>query len=197
LSPESNIAKTILLRADLQQNDILKYDPILTWNTYQGWSSGVDHYKIDFVYDSTGGFYQLGIVTKNDSTFSHKYVNLEQRVYQYKVTAYQTDSQNIFSESNTAEVFTAPRLYAPNVFTVNGDNINEVFQLGGVFLDSYHISIYNRWGELVFEGSDIHNSWDGTLNGKPCQADVYFYLAEGTGRSGQHISITGNVTLLR
>ncbi len=197
LSEPSNISKTILLKADLEQNDILKYDPVVGWSRYSFWNSGIDHYKVEFFYDSSGGFYTLGNKDSNEFTLSHKYVNLEQREYCYRVTAYQVDSQSIFSESNIACISTAPRLFAPDVFTINGDNLNDVFQLGGVFLDTYHISIYNRWGELMFESDSIHNSWDGTYKGTPCTPDVYVFLAEATGRKGQRITIKGNVTLLR
>jgi gliding motility-associated-like protein len=117
--------------------------------------------------------------------------------YCYKVTAIEDTLDGTYSESNIACIDTKPRLYAPSAFTVNGDNLNEKFELGGVFLDTYSLKIFNRWGELIFESNDIHHSWDGTYNGKPCSPDVYVYLAEGSGRHNQRITLQGNVTLLR
>jgi gliding motility-associated-like protein len=94
-------------------------------------------------------------------------------------------------------ISTAPILYAPNAFTKNGDNLNELFQLGGVFVDTYSIKIFSRYGDLLFESNDIHQSWDGTFRGKTCPPDVYIYMAEGTGRKSQRTTVQGTITLIR
>ena len=61
------------------------------------------------------------------------------------------------------------QLFFPNSFTPNGDNHNEVYQVGGQSADKIeHIIIYNRWGEKVFE-ADGNVSWDG----KDCQMGLY------------------------
>jgi gliding motility-associated-like protein len=159
--------------------------------------AGVSKYQADFYYDSARAFYTISNNSPTDTSFFHKYVNLVQRDYCYKVTGYEKNNESVFSESNIACIETKPRLYAPNVFTINNDGLNEQFVLGGVFLDEYHLVIYDRWGTKVFESFDIHNSWDGTFEGKPCPADVYVYLAEGVGRKKQRIELKGNVTLLR
>jgi gliding motility-associated-like protein len=197
LSNESNMAKTILLKVDLKENDILKYDPIIVFTPYKDWMLGVSKYQADFYYDSARAFYTISNNLPTDTSFFHQYVNLVQRDYCYKVTAYEKNNEGVFSESNIACIETKPRLYAPNVFTINNDGLNEKFVLGGVFLDQYHLVIFNRWGVKVFESFDIHESWDGTFEGKPCPADVYVYLAEGVGRKNQRIELKGNVTLIR
>ncbi|TAE90443.1 MAG: PKD domain-containing protein, partial [Bacteroidetes bacterium] len=197
LSPTSNMAKTILLKVGLQENDILKYDPIIHFTKYSQWENGVDKYKADFYYDSAKAFNHVTFLNETDTQFFHKYVNLEQIDYCYKVTAFERDGNLQTSESNIACIETKPRLYAPNVFTINDDGLNDKFVLGGVFLESYHIIIYDRWGKAVFESFDIHDSWDGTIAGKPAPNDVYVYLAEGKGRKNQQITIKGNVTLIR
>lgn len=196
LSPSSNMAKTILLKVNLKENDLLKYDPIINFTSYNQWETGVNKYEADFYYDSAKAFSPVTTLSPNDTVFFHKYVNLQQRDYCYKVTAHQNGSE-VFSESNIACIDTKPRLYAPNAFTINGDGLNDKFELGGVFLDTYNIRIFNRWGMQVFESNDIHHSWDGTIDGKPAPNEVYVYIAEGTGRKNQRISIKGNVTILR
>ncbi|MES2689873.1 MAG: PKD domain-containing protein [Bacteroidota bacterium] len=196
LSPSSNMAKTILLKVNLKENDLLKYDPVITFTRYNYWETGVNKYEADFYYDSARAFSPVTTLTPDDTSFFHKYVNLQQRDYCYKVTAHENGSE-VTSESNIACIDTKPRLYAPNVFTINNDGLNDKFELGGVFLDTYNIKIFNRWGQQVFESNDIHTSWDGTVDGKPAPSDVYVYIAEGTGRKNQRISIKGNVTILR
>jgi gliding motility-associated-like protein len=117
--------------------------------------------------------------------------------YCYKVIAYANDTTHLYSESNIDCISTKPRLFAPNVFTVNQDGLNETFRLGGYFIETFYIEIYNRLGERIFESNDITNSWDGTFNNIPCASDVYVYIAKATGYNGDKIEIKGNVTLLR
>ena len=84
----------------------------------------------------------------------------------------------------------------PNVFTPNGDEINDKFVIKGFnaacVIDA--ITIFNRWGERVHKGTDIeHFSWDGKVNeGADAEDGVYFYVVEGKG-----FKKTGNVTLQR
>lgn len=56
-------------------------------------------------------------------------------------------------------------IYVPNVFTPDGDNFNQIFQpvfTAGFDPYDYHLTIYNRWGEIVFESFDATVGWDGT-----------------------------------
>jgi gliding motility-associated-like protein len=88
-------------------------------------------------------------------------------------------------------------MYAPNVFTINRDGLNDLFYVRGIFVAEFKLQIFNRWGEKVFETTNMNEGWDGTYKGQPCESDVYVYLAEGKGRRGQSQSIKGNVTLMR
>ena len=67
--------------------------------------------------------------------------------------------------------------FIPNAFTPNGDGLNDVF---GViprldYINQYRISIFNRWGQMIFNTSDLSQGWDGSYQGKPCQAGAYVY----------------------
>jgi gliding motility-associated-like protein len=196
-SEASNIARSILLKVKMVKNDILTHDPKLNWNAYYLWESGVDHYSIYFLNDASKSFEQIAQNNNDYLEATHKYVNLIQNDYCYKTIAYKQGDSSIISESNLACVSTAPRMYAPNVFSINGDNLNDKFYVKGVFVETFTLKIYNRWGQLVFETTDMNNGWDGTFEGEPCKSDVFVYLAEGIGRKGQRINHTGNVTLLR
>jgi gliding motility-associated-like protein len=54
-------------------------------------------------------------------------------------------------------------LYVPNSFTPNGDGTNDVFRPEGNAIDpdQYHLLIFNRWGEKVFETRDMQKAWEG------------------------------------
>ena len=196
-SAPSNISKTILLKVRMVGNDILKHDPELTWNAYEKWSPGVDHYIVDFWNEGSGMIDEVSRTDDATLHAKHKYINLTQPEYCYIVTAFKSGDTTLISESNQACVSTAPRLYAPNVFTVNNDKLNDLFFVRGIFVETFSLQIYNRWGELVFETNDMNQGWDGTFKGEPCKPDVFVYMAEGRGMKGERVTLTGNVTLLR
>lgn len=95
------------------------------------------------------------------------------------VTATITDDNGcLTTASYTLEVL-APQIRVPDIFTPNGDNTNDVFMpvYTGNY-QNYHLRVYNRWGELVFESFDLETGWDGTVNGKPAPQDVYAIMIE-------------------
>lgn len=87
-------------------------------------------------------------------------------------------------------------VYIPNAFTPNGDTKNEIFIPMGYALSEIKLTIYDRWGHLVFKSHDETIGWDGTKNGKLCEQGVYVYQAEITAMSGEKVIKTGHVTLL-
>ena len=99
----------------------------------------------------------------------------------------------IININETLLSFTADSI--ANVFTPNYDGINDDidFTMGNDFVDCSTISVYNRWGALVFQSEEGFPIWDGrTFVGEPCQEGVYFYRLDVNGTS-----YTGYVTLLR
>jgi gliding motility-associated-like protein len=63
-------------------------------------------------------------------------------------------------------------------------------------VDEYHLMIFNRWGELIFESKDQEVGWDGTYNGKTAKQDVYIWKVTGTYTDGKGFTKTGDVTLM-
>lgn len=94
--------------------------------------------------------------------------------------------------SDTLVFYVRVPLSVPNVFTVNGDGVNETFQIKGIegFANA-RVSIFNRWGDLVFERTNyLGNEWDGGS----LPTGVYFYIID-IGEEGKNH--TGVVHLLR
>ncbi len=92
-------------------------------------------------------------------------------------------------------------LLTPNAFTPNGDNINDRFQpLLKCPATDYHLTIYDRWGEKVFETRNPDDSWDGTINKKSGLADTYAWvleLADVRDAGANTEMLKGEVMLLR
>ncbi|MBN8701900.1 MAG: gliding motility-associated C-terminal domain-containing protein [Bacteroidetes bacterium] len=87
----------------------------------------------------------------------------------------------VFDSINTDSTITIipeQHLIIPNVFTPNGDGINDVFKVSMNGYENYSIQIYNRWGEIVFETIDILKHWNGNKNndGDTMADGTYYYI---------------------
>jgi gliding motility-associated-like protein len=86
----------------------------------------------------------------------------------------------------------------PNAFRPNSPlEENRIFLPGIIdHVDEYHLMIFNRWGEMIFESYDQESGWDGTYEGKPAKQDVYIWKVTGTYTDGRGFLKTGDVTLM-
>lgn len=65
----------------------------------------------------------------------------------------------------------------PNAFTPNGDGLNDVFTINGLYKDcTFKMLIYDRWGQLVFQSENADAGWDGTFGGKYCPPESYVWV---------------------
>lgn len=98
---------------------------------------------------------------------------------------------------------TFPNAFTPNQDGPNGGGYNPYNLDNDVFfpfaggVKEFHMMIFNRWGELIFETFDIKIGWDGYYRGVLCQQEVYVWKAEVTFISDKKVQKTGDVTLLR
>lgn len=108
--------------------------------------------------------------------------------------------QHYFNKPNQTnceeEVICQDILFIPNTFTPNNDGNNDVLYVRGKGIQEIKIYIYNRWGEKVFESTDITKGWDGTYGGKALNHGVFVYYLEFE-CNGKTEFKKGNVTLLR
>ena len=88
-------------------------------------------------------------------------------------------------------------LVVPNVFTPNGDGVNDEFRVLYRSLRSFNIWIYNRWQHLIYESNDPAKGWDGRINGKKAPESAYFYIIEAKGTDGEKYKRSGAINLLR
>ena len=86
----------------------------------------------------------------------------------------------------------------PSGFTPNGDGVNDVFKVKYPFpLKEFHFVMYDRWGEKVFETSDINRGWDGIYKGLPAEQDTYVWIISYLDVNGNRQQLKGSVMLLR
>lgn len=88
-------------------------------------------------------------------------------------------------------------IYVPNGFTPNGDGYNEILKAIPVGVTLQNFSIYNRWGNLVFNTNDYTLGWDGYYKGQLQPAGTFVWKAKGISYKGESIVRKGTVVLVR
>lgn len=134
----------------------------------------------------------------NISSLTHTRVTVNPfQTTQYIVTGY--NSSMCFSSDtiNVIVIEDCGEMFIPNAFSPNGDGVNDELKVRGICLETMTFMIFNRWGEKVFESTDINVGWDGTYHGEKMNTAVFVYRLEGKTYSGKGFSLKGNVTLIR
>ena len=165
---------------------------LLSWNEYNGYTSGVEEYVLELhpengiPYPETQGIFAPHDISQTAFSAPKN---------QYKIIAVPQDRTLPSSSSN---LFSLPmKGYFPNAFSPNGDEINDIFKAEGPFIEGVELQIYNRWGALVFQAADNEKGWDGSSKGKELPTGTYIYNAVVTTIDGSRHSEQGAVYLIR
>ena len=162
----------------------------LTWNDAVPFTDGLDSY--DLIQSESGTLTPMGLNT----TFAIDLTNQPKTEFSFQIRA-KSKSGNLLSFSNLIKYEQNVMLLIPDAFTPNGDNVNERFEIKGLFINSFKISVFNRWGQVVFQSDDILQSWDGTINGANAPAGYYTYKTEISDIEDKPFVKEGTVLLIR
>jgi gliding motility-associated-like protein len=95
-------------------------------------------------------------------------------------------------------------IYIPNVFSPNGDGINDFFYIqGSPASDGIEVlRIFDRWGAVVFEDFEIdlndeYRGWDGTFKGRPVNAGVFTFYTNVHFLDNETLTYSGTITVIR
>jgi len=117
------------------------------------------------------------------------------------VTIMQIVYDGTCTDTAYADVYVKPEyiFFAPNTFSPNGDGFNDFFYGQGIGIKSYHMFIYDRWGDNLFESRDRDLKWDGKANEGDhiVQQDVYVYVFKVTDFLNFPHTYIGHVTVIR
>jgi gliding motility-associated-like protein len=167
----------------------------LTWTAYEGWANGVSDYIID-KFDLQGKLYQ-SINAGINTTYVDDEADPDHQFISYRIRARANQSGVTASVSNSMNFIKESKIFFPTAFSPNGDQLNDQFFVSGQFIVKMELSIFNRWGELIFTTNKKGETWDGTFNGKPVAEDAYVWSAEVTDLAGRTYKESGTVALLR
>ena len=187
LSEESIESSPVLL--------VSEFDKTITWSNYAGWINGVREYILE-KYDENGQLIEsipLGLSTsyQEDQSFNpYQYIV-------YKIIAIPIDFANGNMESNLLEVIYRSKVAFPNAFSPDGDGLNDIFNFESRYIMAVNMKIYNRWGELVYQTTNVDQGWDGTVNGKQAPMGAYIHHTELTDDMGITFVKSGEIILIR
>ena len=188
------------LYSNIQTNILLKgqklggYDISMNYTPYLGWGSSTIKYDL-YRWLKNSGQYEL--FEPNMNSFNLAYSNgLEYYTQCYRVKGTKIGTDTVTWSNEVCFNFD-PVIFIPNAFSPNDDDYNDVFGVKGGALKSVELFIYNRWGEKLFVGKSIADTWDGTFMGKPQPQDVYMFYCYYYGFDGRKYSTKGTITLLR
>ncbi len=88
-------------------------------------------------------------------------------------------------------------IFVPNLFTPNGDFLNDRFRVESNFIESMRLVIYNRWGQEIFVSEDQDVEWDGTFEGEQLAPDVFGYHVQIVCINGLEYTSQGSITLMK
>ncbi len=189
-NPQSFHSCSILLKGNSRP-----FVHTLQWNDYDYWKKGLNEYAI-IRKEPTIDPVVANTTYYKSTDWADKELNIENGLYYYTIEASENNSP-FRSVSNTVELIQAPLLHVPNAFTPNHDNVNDNWNPKPVFVKDYHLKLYNRWGQLVFETQDKHHLFTNEFMNDPVTCDVFVYLITYTGWDGSIHTVKDNVTLLK
>jgi len=151
------------------------------YDEYQlhGYGNGLPHWSPDYFLSCTNCF----------KPWARPEVTTE---YVFTIT-----DTNGCKNSDTVKVVVRGNLYIPNTFTPDGDGINDIFYAYGYNLKNFKMYIFNRWGEFLFETTELVRGWDGKYKGNPCQLGTYIWKVFYTDDANVSKQATGHVNLIK
>jgi len=195
LTSTSNIGTSILLNKPIFMNE--EYH--LKWNPYKSWELGILDQTIEYSYDRFT-WNTLQKVTPNTTTYIFKeQVPVTDSVCFRIVNSETTNSLGsaAVSISNIHCVYVIKDFYLPG--TINPNSHNNTFKIYGSGIDKTRqkLEIFNRWGEKVFESTNLQIGWDGKINGEIADMGNYIYKATFYDQTNKYYLKTGSLLIIR
>lgn len=169
------VPQTEITFTDLSLGDIIEWE--WTFDTLQNLGTSSEQNPVFMFPEQFGGLYPVRLTVTDDNGCSN-------------------------SVTRIVEVIDVFAVYVPNAFTPNNDGINDVLQVSGSDIDNsrFLFQVYDRWGDLIFESTDINDPWLGEVHSGTHYAMDGMYtwrVVAHSQTSTDKIEQRGTVTILR
>jgi gliding motility-associated-like protein len=142
-------------------------------------------------------FYNIKLSDTNNFTYRFPSIDTSYTI----VVIAKSEKGCIDSLITKIKIIFPSEFYIPNSFSPNGDELNNTFKpiyYSETIPKDYRLSIYNRWGELIFESFNLSYGWDGTFKDKIVQTGTYFYRVDYVNEiDNENKQINGHIILLK
>jgi gliding motility-associated-like protein len=175
------------------------------WNSYESWLKGVEGYQIYRTMDEqpVGGEPIGGNTPPSIVSYSEPLAGIDpNKEVCYWIVAKENPGNPYLSSaesvSNSCCILKSAELFMPNAFHPGGA-INNRFRPIPSFVDptSFTMTIFNRWGQQIFETTSIINGWDGYINSHPAPIGLYAYVITCKSLAGQDFIKRGTVHIVK
>jgi gliding motility-associated-like protein len=174
---DSNEGSNIVLNSRTSKSDLVNR---LDWTEYEVWDGAVVEYRIfRGLGDEEPMFYDATDPSITDWSEDVEEFLMNQGRFCYRIQAIEGANQygsGAISFSNLSCVTQDPLIWVPSAMVYQGFNDQFKPVLGFVDFETYRMEIYNKWGELLYETSDVELGWDGTFSGNVVPEDYYRYI---------------------
>jgi gliding motility-associated-like protein len=181
------VTETPIAQFSINPGTILSPGTSVSFTADTGANSGVD-YEWDFDDASSGN-----LNTSSGSNANHVYNNTGN----YCIVLIASKNNCNDTITKCIDVLSDPQITIPNLFTPNGDGINDLFLIGAEGITQIEIEFFDRWGESVFKSKSLDVAWDGkNKSGKKLNDGVYYYIISYSDFKKQSKTLTGFVNLI-
>ncbi|MDO1446220.1 gliding motility-associated C-terminal domain-containing protein [Rhodocytophaga aerolata] len=191
-SAESILACPVLLTQTTTSSTVQ-----LDWTAYREWPGGVRGYILERV-DAQGNVYNSqSMGTSLTTQFEGQVIDTTTQILRFRILALPVNGQIDSAYSNIVELVQPVQVHLPTGFTPDGNGLNDIFTTKGLFISEFTLTIYSRWGEVVFQSDAPENGWDGTYRNEEAPPGKYVYSVRVRDFSGRVYTKEGAVQLIR
>jgi gliding motility-associated-like protein len=153
---------------------------------------------INFTNNSTNADSYFWIFSDSTTSINDNLAHTFSKTGMYDVTLIAMNNFGcIDTTRGTIEISEGFSFYLPNAFTPDGDGKNDFFQGFGSNIKAYSMTIFDRWGEKIFQTSEYAKPWDGRIDDNAVQHGVYVYKVIITDDADTEHEYVGSVTVVR
>ncbi len=170
-----------------QEEGTLYFD----WTAFEGIPTS------NYILEQADSLGKEPFTTQNVSSSGTYLLDIASQESQTSYLRVRADLGDSITYSNTVRIDFGSFINFPNVFTPNGDNLNDTYGIESKFIKEFEMIIFNKWGEGVFQTNDINARWDGRYRNGVAPSGEYTMKIVATDQRKRKYIFTEMIKLMR